>query len=154
MLHSAAHAERDRNSGLRRRPPTPAQTTQAGAQADRQAALGWTLVLRRQPARIGGGEPQGYTDLFELICCDCGDDPDLDYHHVSPRIQQIRGPYPVAAGIAVYEQHARRHQGRPLKPWESSAAGDAADVAGWMAGLKTPRRLTGGSAGHPYHRSS
>jgi hypothetical protein len=36
----------------------------------------WTLVLRRQPARIVEGQPEGrYSDVFELICCDCGDHP-------------------------------------------------------------------------------
>jgi hypothetical protein len=44
-----------------------------------QPALGWTVVLRRQPVRIIEGRPEGgYTDVFELICCDCGDHPDLD----------------------------------------------------------------------------
>ena len=36
----------------------------------------WTVVLRRQPARIEDGRAEGpYTDAFEIICCDCGDDP-------------------------------------------------------------------------------
>jgi hypothetical protein len=61
----------------------------AAAQADRQpqrTGLGdmtvdpvvrgqpgqfWTVALRRQPVRIVGGEPEGgYTDAYELICCD------------------------------------------------------------------------------------
>ena len=42
--------------------------------------LDWTVVLRRRPARIVAGEPQaGYMDVFEIVCCKCGDDPDLDY---------------------------------------------------------------------------
>jgi hypothetical protein len=41
------------------------------------------VVLRRQPARIVEGEVQGgYTDAFEIVCCDCGDHPDLDYRDV------------------------------------------------------------------------
>ena len=72
---------------------------------------GWTAVLRRQPARVGEGRLEGgYTDAFELICCDCGDDPDLDYREVSPELQRIRGPYPIAAGVAAYEQHLRLRQ--------------------------------------------
>jgi len=72
---------------------------------------GWTVVLRRQPVRSVEGQPEGgYTDVFELICCDCGDDPDLDYCEVSPELQRVRGPYPVAAGIAAYEQHRGLHQ--------------------------------------------
>ena len=42
-----------------------------------QPGHGWTVVLRRQH-RIVDGEPEGgYTDMYELICCDCGDDPGL-----------------------------------------------------------------------------
>jgi hypothetical protein len=55
----------------------------------------WTVVLRRRPARIVEGRPEGgYTDEFEIICCDCGDDPDLDYREVSPALQRIRGSTP------------------------------------------------------------
>lgn len=94
-------------------------------QIDDEPALGWTLVLRRQPARLVEGRPDGgYTDLYELICCGCGDDPDLDYDDVSPRLQRIRGPYQFSAGIAAYGQHDRlRHgqqpalaAGRPRRP--------------------------------------
>ena len=75
-----------------------------------QLGPGWTVVLRRRPARIVEGRPEGgYTDEFEIVCCDCGDDPGLDYCEVSPALQQIRGPYPNAAGITAYVLHARRH---------------------------------------------
>ena len=71
----------------------------------------WTVVLRRQPARLVEGQPEGgYTDVYEIICCDCGDDPDLDYREVSPRLQLVRGPYPIAAGVAAYEQHLKLHE--------------------------------------------
>ena len=74
---------------------------------------GWTLVLRRQPGRIVAGEPQGgYNDTYELICCECCDHPDLDYREVSLRLQLLRGPYPLAAGVAAYEQHRGMHQRR------------------------------------------
>jgi len=43
------------------------------------------------------GADGGYTDAFELICCDCGDHPDVDYRDVSTGLQRIRGPYPLAA---------------------------------------------------------
>lgn len=67
---------------------------------------GCTAVLRRQPVLIVDGRAEGgYTGEFELICCECGDNPYLDYSQVSPRLQQIRGPYPIAAGLAAYEQH-------------------------------------------------
>jgi hypothetical protein len=61
--------------------------------------LDWTVVLRRRPSRLAAAEPEGgYTDMFEIICCDRGDDPDLDYREVSPRNQRIRAPYPVVTG--------------------------------------------------------
>ncbi len=75
-------------------------------QAHDEPALGWTLVLRRQPVRLVAGCPEGgYSDAYELICCDCGDDPDLDYRDVSPDLQRIRGPYRFSAGIEAYGQH-------------------------------------------------
>jgi hypothetical protein len=76
-----------------------------------QRTDGWTLVLRRQATRLVEGRPSGgYTDAFELICCDCGDDPDRAYCELPPRLQLVRGPYPIAAGIAAYQQHSRLHQ--------------------------------------------
>ena len=76
-----------------------------------QPGDGWTVVLRRQPARIVQGRPEGgYTDLFEIICCDCGDHPDLDYSEVSLVLQRVRGPYPIADGITAYVMHAGLHR--------------------------------------------
>jgi hypothetical protein len=61
------------------------------------------------------GRPEGgYTDVYELICCGCGDDPDLDYGDVSPRLQRIRGPYQFSAGIAAYGQHDRLKHRPPI----------------------------------------
>jgi hypothetical protein len=71
---------------------------------DGEPGHGWNVVLRRQPARI----VDGYTNAFEIICRECGDNPGLDYRQVSPELQQIRGPYPLAAGIAAYEEHVAR----------------------------------------------
>jgi hypothetical protein len=79
-----------------------------------QPGHGWTVVLRRRPARIVEGRPEGgYTDEYEIICCDCGDDPALDYREISPELQRIRGPYPIAAGITAYVKHTRRHPRPP-----------------------------------------
>ena len=73
---------------------------------DDQPGLGWTVVLRRQPARIVDGRVHGgYTDAWELVCCDCGDHPELDCRDVSPELQRIRGPYSFAAGITAYGKH-------------------------------------------------
>ena len=46
-----------------------------------------------------------HTDAFEIVCCDCADDPYLDYSQVLPRLQKIRGPYTIAAALAAYEKH-------------------------------------------------
>jgi hypothetical protein len=68
--------------------------------------LGWTVVLRRQPAQMARHEQEGrHTHKFELICCECGDDPGLDYWAASPEFQRLRGPYPIMAGIAAYREH-------------------------------------------------
>ena len=88
--------------------------------------LDWTVVLRRQPARIVAGKAEGgYTNVFEIICCDCGDDPDLDYSEVSPRLQRIRGPHPIAVGVAAYERHVGLHRqpGRCYRPGPVPDAG-------------------------------
>ena len=80
---------------------------------DRRPGYDWTVVLRRQPARMVEGRPEGgYTNMFELICRDCGDHPHRDYREISPVLQRIRGPYPVAVGVARYGRHVRWHQSR------------------------------------------
>jgi hypothetical protein len=71
----------------------------------------WRAMLRRQPARIVEGRAEGGgTDVFEIICCDCGDDPDLDYRDVPPHLQLTRGPYPLREGVDAYHEHVRLHQ--------------------------------------------
>ncbi len=92
-----------------------------------EPALGWTVVLRRQPARIVEGHVQGgYTDAYELICCSCGDHPDLDYRDVSPEFQRIRGPHSIAAGIAAYEMHVNLyHPKQPSQPVHDASGGPA-----------------------------
>jgi hypothetical protein len=67
---------------------------------------GCTAVLRRQPVLTGDGRAgRRYTGAFELICCECGDNPYLDYSQISPRLRQLRGPYTMSAGLAAHEQH-------------------------------------------------
>ena len=71
----------------------------------------WTLTLRRQKARTGDGLPAGsYTDAFEIICSDCGDDPRWAYRDVPPRLQRIRGPYLIGPGVTQYEAHIAWHE--------------------------------------------
>jgi hypothetical protein len=79
---------------------------------------GWAAILRRVPARRVAGRPEGgYTDAFEVVCRDCGDDPYLDYRDVPPKLQRIRGPYRgVVAGAAAYEEHIALHpEGAPVQ---------------------------------------
>jgi hypothetical protein len=78
--------------------------------AGAQPGGGWA-VLRRMPARMVAGRPEGgYTDAFEVVCPACGDDPYLDYRDVSAELQRIRGPYqPIADGAAAYEEHVALH---------------------------------------------
>ena len=67
---------------------------------------GSEAVLRRRPARIVDGRFEGgNTGMFELICPDCGDRPDLDYSEVSWRLQWLRGPYRLEAGLAAFHLH-------------------------------------------------
>ena len=90
----------------------------ASVAAHDQPGPGWTVVLRRQPVRILEGRPEGgYTDAYEIVCCYCGDHPDLDYREVSPELQRIRGPYPFAAGVTAYGKHAGLHPA-PNRPSE------------------------------------
>jgi hypothetical protein len=73
---------------------------------------GDTARLRRQPVRMVEGRPEGgYRDLFELICPSCGDHPYLDYSEVSPRLQRLRGPRTLRAGLAAYEEHLGQTSG-------------------------------------------
>ena len=89
----------------------PAET---GRTAHGQPGRQWTLVLRRRPTRMVQGRPEGgYTDAYELICCDCGDDPWVDYREVPAAFRQTRGPYLFTAGIAAYAHHVRRYHSRP-----------------------------------------
>ena len=120
MPRREAQAQDDRHGRLQRRVPLPAT---AGGITGGQPGPGWTLVLRRQPIRMADGHADGgYADVYELICCYCGDDPDLDYRHVSAELQRIRGPYPIAAGIAAYGRHAGHHRRQAADPRESPAA--------------------------------
>jgi hypothetical protein len=56
------------------------------------------------------GRPEGgWTDAFEIICCDCGDDPGRTYCEVAPGLLRVRGPYTIRTGLAAYEAHLRQH---------------------------------------------
>ena len=70
----------------------------------------WAMTLRRQQARTVDREPGGYTDAFEIICSDCGDDPRQAYQDALPRLQHLRGPYLLDTGIKQYEAHITWHE--------------------------------------------
>ena len=79
-------------------------------QTNARSRQDWTVVLRRRPVRMVDGQPVGgYTDVFEIICCDCGDDPGLDYREISSELQRIRGRYTMAAGVTAYTKHVDQH---------------------------------------------
>jgi hypothetical protein len=90
-----------------------------------QPGHGRAASLRRQSAWIVDDRTGRYTGLFEIICCDCGDHPYLDYEGIPPRLQQIRGPYTLEAGLAAYAEHLglvpRLHEAPPGR----SGAGEA-----------------------------
>jgi hypothetical protein len=71
-----------------------------------QPGHGRTAFVRRQPVRIVDGRVQGgYTDVFELICPGCGDNPYADYSEVSPQLQWLRGPFTLEAALEAYDKH-------------------------------------------------
>jgi hypothetical protein len=85
----------------------------SGVPAAGQPGHGRNASLRRQPVRIVEGRMKGgYTDVFELICGECGDHPYLDYREIPPRLQLIRGPYPLEAGLRAYAEHLGQASGQ------------------------------------------
>ena len=98
---AAVSAPRRRDRRLRLVPEEEVTPPPAG-----QPGHGSGAVLRRQPVRIVEGRGEGgYTGMYELICPSCGDHPYLDYSEISPRLQWLRGPYMLAAGLAVFHKH-------------------------------------------------
>jgi len=79
-----------------------------------ESGRNWMVALRRQQIHTAEGQPTGcYTSTFEIICRDCGDDPSRDYNNVPPRLQRIRGPYEIDAGLTVYQAHIAWHDELP-----------------------------------------
>ena len=69
----------------------------------------WTISLRYQPAGPGTGDPEDDTSTYQIICRQCGDHPALDYQEAPAELRQIRGPYPLKAGIAACIKHNEFH---------------------------------------------
>jgi hypothetical protein len=80
-----------------------------------QPGHGRTASLRRQSAWVVYDREGHRTGLFEIICRDCGDHPYLDYEGIPPRLQRIRGPYTLEAGLEAYAEHVG------LGPWPGEA---------------------------------
>jgi hypothetical protein len=81
--------------------------------------------MRNQPACIADGHIYGgYNSVYELICPDCGDDPDLDYLEVAPRLRWLRGPYTLTGALVAYH----RHQGIP---WAEEGAAESGPGGVW-----------------------
>ena len=70
-----------------------------------QPGHGRTTSLRRQSVWMAQDRKASYTGAYEVICRDCGDHPYLDYSEIPPRLQRIRGPYTLEAGVAAYAEH-------------------------------------------------
>ena len=62
-------------------------------------------TLRRQLVWMADERKARCTGAYEVICCDCGDHPYLDYSKIPPRLQRIRGPYTLEAAVAAYAEH-------------------------------------------------
>jgi hypothetical protein len=78
---------------------------------DHQNEPDWTIRLQGQPADLSTGTLEDDTAMYELICRYCGDDPDLDYRQIPVGLRQIRGPYPLQAGVAAFLTHNESHHG-------------------------------------------
>jgi hypothetical protein len=71
-----------------------------------QPGHGSTAFVRRQPVRIVNGRVEGgYTEVFELICPGCGDNPYVDYSEIPPQLQWLRGPLTLEAALEAYDKH-------------------------------------------------
>ena len=67
-----------------------------------------TAIIRSQRVTAADGTWR-YTNELELICPDCGDDPERTYTEVSPRLRHVRGPY---RSIERAQAALARHRGR------------------------------------------
>ena len=84
-----------------------------------QPGHGLTTSLRRQSAWVVYDREGQRTGLFEIICRDCGDHPYLDYEGIPPRLQRIRGPYTLEAGVEAYAEHVGLPEATPGRPGDS-----------------------------------
>ena len=111
--------------GLRDAPGSPLRIDPQRPPRAGQPGHGRAASLRRQPAWVVYDREGQRTGLFEIICRDCGDHPYLDYEAISPRLQRIRGPYTLAAGVDAYAEHVGLSEATPGRPGDSWLPTDA-----------------------------
>ena len=58
-----------------------------------------------------------YSNTYEVICPDCGDNLNVPYDAISPDLQQVRGPY---QGIEEAKQALANHIGLVNVQWRTS----------------------------------
>jgi hypothetical protein len=96
-----------------------------------QLSSGRTVSLRRQLVWMADERQARDTGVYEVICRACGDHPHLEYAEISPRLQQIRGPYTLEAGLAAYAEHLGlapgQHAASPGQPDTGEAVTSPAD---------------------------
>jgi hypothetical protein len=98
----------DRDSRVRRDAGDVATLPVAG-----QPGHGRTTSLRRQSVWMAEDRQARWSGAYEVICRDCGDHPYLGYSEIPPRLQRIRGPYTLQAGVAAYAEHLGLTASRP-----------------------------------------
>jgi hypothetical protein len=90
-----------------------------------QPRPGKTLSLRRQLIWVAEEREARDTGVYEVICRACGDHPYVDFSEIPPRLQQIRGPYILEAGLAAYAEHLGLEPGQHVASPSPSGPGNA-----------------------------
>jgi hypothetical protein len=74
-------------------------------------------MIRSQRVLARNGQWR-HTNEIELICADCGDDPELAYQEVTPRLRRVRGPYhTIEQAQAALAQHRGHNSRRERHAW-------------------------------------
>ena len=90
-----------------------------------QPGPGRTASLRRQLVWVAEEGQARDTGVYEVICRACGDHPYWEYAEIPPRLQRIRGPYALEAGLAAYAEHLGLAPGLHVAWPGRPGAGDA-----------------------------
>jgi hypothetical protein len=115
-----------------------------------QSGPGRTVSLRRQLVWVTEERRARDTGVYEVICRACGDHPYWDYAEIPPRLQRIRGPYALEAGLAAYAEHLGLAPGqnvvRPGRPGTGDAMTISRDIRDEGPGGPGGRSLSRGRA--------